>query len=110
MTIARTELAAAYNIGEYQADRQAMEADYMGGVVKVWLDADDDRVCKRCRALGKASREHPVPMEAAFEEPGRQPSKPGCFSGTRRTVRCTAARKPAAAARTAVRTERPSKR
>lgn len=44
-TIARTELATAYNQGAYEGTRQAQTAGYLGEVRKVWCTAEDERTC-----------------------------------------------------------------
>lgn len=49
--IARTELCAAYNQGEYQGIKQAQAQGLIGHVVKQWVSAGDDRVCDTCKAL-----------------------------------------------------------
>jgi len=50
--IARTELALAYNHGQYEAIRQAQEQGIIQGkVLKEWLTADDERVCEFCGPL-----------------------------------------------------------
>lgn len=52
LTIARTELAYAYNFGQLEAIRQANEAGFFDGpVVKVWMTAYDERVCPHCGPL-----------------------------------------------------------
>lgn len=51
MTIARTEMAAAYNAGEFNAVKQAQEKNYMGRTVKVPISARDARVCDFCRSM-----------------------------------------------------------
>ena len=57
MTIARTELASAYNTGEYFSVMQAQEKDYIGMVEKEVITARDDRVCDFCKSLdGKRFR------------------------------------------------------
>lgn len=50
-TIARTELATAYNTGAYEGTKQAQAAGYLGETVKVWCTADDERTCSTCSAL-----------------------------------------------------------
>lgn len=50
-TIARTELATAYNQGAYEGTKQAQAAGYLGETVKVWCTADDERVCSICGSL-----------------------------------------------------------
>lgn len=64
MTIARTEMAAAYNAGEYNAVQQALEKNYMGRTVKVPISARDERVCDFCKAMdGKQfAMEEEMPM------------------------------------------------
>ena len=64
MTIARTEMAAAYNAGEYNAVQQALEKNYMGRTVKVPISARDERVCDFCKAMdGKQfEMEEELPM------------------------------------------------
>lgn len=49
--IARTELAFAYNKGQYYGVHQAIEEGYMGHTKKVWCTADDERVCEICGGL-----------------------------------------------------------
>lgn len=52
LRIARTELAFAYNQGQYEAIRQAQEAGILRGrVVKEWMTAEDERVCPHCGPL-----------------------------------------------------------
>lgn len=50
-TIARTELATAYNAGAHEGTKQAQEAGFLGECVKIWCTADDERVCATCGAL-----------------------------------------------------------
>lgn len=50
-TIARTEMAAAYNAGEFNAVQQALDKYYMGRTVKVPISARDERVCDFCKAM-----------------------------------------------------------
>lgn len=49
--IARTELAFAYNQGSYDGVKQAMEAGYATSARKIWLTAEDERVCPECGGL-----------------------------------------------------------
>lgn len=49
--IARTELAEAYSAGADMAVKQAQTKGYMGKVEKVWLTAEDERVCDVCGPL-----------------------------------------------------------
>jgi len=51
MSIARTELATAYNQGAYGATIAAQEQGFLGDVVKRWLTAADERVCPICAPL-----------------------------------------------------------
>lgn len=46
-TIARTELATAYNTGAHEGTKQAQAAGLLGECVKVWCTAGDERVCKK---------------------------------------------------------------
>lgn len=50
-TIARSELATAYNAGSYEGTKQAQAVGYLGEVEKVWLTAEDERTCSYCNAL-----------------------------------------------------------
>lgn len=80
-TVARTELATAYNQGAYQGTKQAQAAGYLGETKKVWCTADDERVCRICGALeGKE-----VGMDDEFEGASSTwstkltaPAHPGC--------------------------------
>lgn len=80
-TIARTELATAYNAGAYEGTKQAQAAGYLGKTVKVWCTADDERVCSICGSLeGKEAS-----MDASFDGASRSwsthltaPAHPGC--------------------------------
>lgn len=49
--IARTELAFAYNKGQHEGIKQAIDKGYMGAVEKVWCTADDERTCEICGGL-----------------------------------------------------------
>ena len=49
MNIARTELAGAYNAGEFYGIKQAQKDGLMGKVIKYAISAGDGRVCKGCR-------------------------------------------------------------
>jgi hypothetical protein len=51
MTIARTELAYAFNRGAAEGMKQAQLQGFIGQVTKRWLTADDERVCEICGAL-----------------------------------------------------------
>lgn len=78
--IARTELAFAYNAGAYWATKDAQARGYIGGCVKVWLTAYDERVCPICSAMDDEKRN----MDEAFSN-GKllPPAHPSC--------RCTVA-------------------
>ena len=51
MTIARTEIAHAYNQGADLSVRQAYIENLVGAYKKVWSTSGDDRVCQHCAAL-----------------------------------------------------------
>lgn len=52
MSIARNELAEAYNAGAHEGTKQAMEAGYLPQMVKVWSTSlDEFRRCDSCKAL-----------------------------------------------------------
>ena len=51
MTIARTELAGAYNAGEFYSIKQAQKDGLIGKVTKYAISAGDGRVCKGCREV-----------------------------------------------------------
>ena len=80
-SVARTELATAYNTGGYKGTKQAQAAGYLGEAEKVWCTADDERVCPTCGALeGKR-----VAMDEEFEGASGSwstkltaPAHPGC--------------------------------
>lgn len=69
--IARTELAFAFNKGEDEGVRQAIDQGYLGHVVKVWTDAGDDRVCDICRSLHNQTHRAPIEMGTGFGFPTR---------------------------------------
>lgn len=83
-TIARTELATAYNTGAHEGTKQAQAAGLIGEVVKVWSTADDERVCRICGELdGKE-----VGMDEEFDGISNSwstrlhpPAHPGCRCG-----------------------------
>ena len=56
MNIARTELAYAYNAGSYGATKDAQDKGYIGDCLKVWVTADDERMCDHCRRLDNEKR------------------------------------------------------
>lgn len=62
-TIARTELATAYNTGAHEGTKQAQAAGLLGECEKVWIVADDERTCSICDSMnGKR-----VAMDEEFE-------------------------------------------
>lgn len=66
-TIARTELATAYNAGAHEGTKQAQAEGLLGECVKVWSTAADERTCPTCSALeGKE-----VAMDEEFEGASR---------------------------------------
>ena len=74
-SIARTELAMAYNEGADGAVRDAQQQGFMGATKKVWVTADDERTCPECGGLeGEA-----VAMDAKFSNGADvAPAHPGC--------------------------------
>ena len=83
-TVARTELATAYNTGAHEATKEAQAKGYLGHVVKVWAAADDERMCPFCGGMdGKE-----VEMDDEFPGISRSwstrlhpPAHPGCRCG-----------------------------
>lgn len=83
-SVARTELATAYNTGAHEGTKQAQAKGYMGRTVKTWATADDERVCPTCGALdGKE-----VDMDEEFDGISstwsthlHPPAHPGCRCG-----------------------------
>ena len=65
--IARTELAFAYNKGEHEGVKQAMDQGYMGATVKIWSSAGDDRVCDICKELDRRTHERPIDFDSPFD-------------------------------------------
>lgn len=62
-TIARTEIAQAYNAGSDAFIREAMRHDLMPEMKKEWSTALDGRVCKECQALEGVQ----ISMDDSFE-------------------------------------------
>ena len=63
MSIARNELAEAYNTGAHEGTKQAIAAGYLPEMVKVWSTSlDEFRRCDACRALEGV----PVAMDDEF--------------------------------------------
>lgn len=86
--IATTELAFAYNQGEFMGIKQAQQDGYMGHVEKVWSTADDERVCDICGPLdGKriAMNDHfDFPSKLKADNPSIDlvpPAHPRCRCG-----------------------------
>lgn len=80
-TIARTELATAYNQGAHEGTKQAQEAGYMGETVKEWSTAEDERVCSICGGLeGKqvGMDEEFAGMSVSWSTKLHPPAHPGC--------------------------------
>ena len=80
-TIARTELASAYNAGAHEGTKQAQAAGYMGEVVKEWSTADDERVCPICNGLDKTQigmDEEFTGMSGSWSTKLHPPAHPGC--------------------------------
>ena len=72
--IARTELAFAYNYGQLDAVRTAQTQGFFAGpVVKIWMTAEDERLCDFCRPLDGAV----IQLEETF--PGMTPTLPNIF-------------------------------
>ena len=80
-TIARTELATAYNTGAHEGTKQAQAAGLLGECVKVWSTADDERVCSICGGLdGKrvAMDENFDGARGSWSTRLHPPAHPGC--------------------------------
>lgn len=80
-TIARTELATAYNQGAYEGIKQAQEAGYIGETKKVWCTAEDERVCSTCGALEGKEIDMDDEFDAAsgsWSTRRTPPAHPGC--------------------------------
>lgn len=85
-SIARTEMATAYNQGYYAGTKQAQAAGYMGECEKTWCTADDERECEYCNSLeGKT-----IALDDDFDFPTRlsvptirkvPPAHPKCRCG-----------------------------
>lgn len=74
-TIARTELAAAYNAGHYGATLEAMEKGYLGTMVKTVSTALDERTCPKCSSVENKPVEMDKPFKNGFMLP---PFHPNC--------------------------------
>lgn len=80
-TVARTELATAYNQGAYEGIKQAQEAGYIGETKKVWCTAEDERVCSTCGALEGKEIDMDDEFDAASSSWSTRltpPAHPGC--------------------------------
>ena len=82
-TIARTETARAYAMGEFVGAKQAKDRGFNSR--KYWLTAQDDRVCPICVGLGnKYPRENAIDIDKEFISPDgnfrglTNPSHPNC--------------------------------
>ena len=74
--IARTELSFAYNRGQLEAVRQAVESGWLPGQAKkVWLTAPDDRLCDICESLDGEERALDEPFSIGEDAP---PAHPNC--------------------------------
>lgn len=85
-TIARTELATAYNAGAHECTKQAQEAGFLGECVKVWCTADDERVCPTCDAMdGKeiAMDDEFTGASASWSTKLHPPMHPRCRCGVK---------------------------
>ena len=83
-SVARTELATAYNTGAHEATKEAQRRGYMGRTVKVWSTADDERVCKKCGPMdGKEAEmdEEFQGISSSWSTRLHPPAHPGCRCG-----------------------------
>ena len=78
ITIARTELATAYNQGGYGATLDAQAQGYIGYCAKIWLTADDERVCPECGGLDGKSVNIDEKFSNGVDLP---PAHPNCRCG-----------------------------
>ena len=74
-SIARTELAYAYNAGAYGATKDAQAQGYIGDCMKVWLTAYDERVCPICSKMDEEKRNMDEPFSNGKMLP---PGHPQC--------------------------------
>lgn len=85
-TVARTELATAYNAGAHEGTKQAQAAGLIGECVKEWSTADDERVCPVCGAMeGKqvAMDEDFGAARGNWSTRLHPPAHPGCRCGVK---------------------------
>lgn len=66
-TISTTELAYAYNKGQDEGVKQAIQLGYMGKTVRIWSTAADSGVCEICAALDGVE----IGMEDEFSFKGK---------------------------------------
>jgi phage portal protein BeeE len=79
--IARTEIMTAANKGQHEAWDQAADKGLIskGTTQRIWIVADDDRLCDDCEQLGESE---PIGLDDAFDNGGEQvddpPAHPSC--------------------------------
>lgn len=83
--ISRTEMAFAYNNGEHQGVKEAQKHGMMGKTIKRWCSADDDRVCKVCKALEGTD----VEMDGLFDYKTKLPNTTRLNPPAHPHCRCT---------------------
>jgi len=81
--IARTEIITASNRGSLHGAKRTTE-----GLVKVWLDSNDDRVRRQHRAVDGQQAELDAPFDVAGS-PAQYPGDPGLPPELRIQCRCT---------------------
>lgn len=74
-TIATTELAFAYNKGQHEGVRQAIQRGLMDNCVKVWSTAASERTCPECSALNGQRAKFDEPFDGGYDVP---PAHPRC--------------------------------
>lgn len=62
-TIAQTELSEAYNKGQHESVRQAIEQGLMGTVIERWITSGAENVCGDCDAMNGTE----VPFDQPFD-------------------------------------------
>ena len=68
--IARTELANAYNYGQWEAIDQAVHAGlFPGEVEKEWLTAGDENTCSECEDMDGETAKHDEPFSNGYMVP-----------------------------------------
>jgi SPP1 gp7 family putative phage head morphogenesis protein len=74
LSIARTELANAYNQGADQSVRQAQEQGYMSKhIEKTWLTAEDERECEICAGLDGVTVDQDATFPGGYDLPTAHP-------------------------------------